>query len=119
MSDNNPQNSNGVSAAYSIEPIPPSSSADSFPDSFDAEREVFSPYDYNRTPLTEGTRFQSANRLVGWSMALAVCLVGVGVIVDCSGFDSPIVEAGFDLFKMVIMSILGYMFGTRGDISGT
>lgn len=88
-------------------------------DTGDLSRVPFDPEgeSYNSTTLDEGVRFHSASFLVKRSMWFVVGLVAAGIFVAAKKYDTKIVDSAFDLFKLVIMNVLGYMFGSRSDSS--
>lgn len=54
-------------------------------------------------------RFALGQNILGWCIALMFFCV----ILGCINPDNNIVSAGFDAFRLIVMTILGYIFGSN------
>lgn len=68
-------------------------------------------------PITEGSmelrKFSLGSSMLGWCLALMVLCIGLSIWKP----DNELVQSGFEAFKLIVMTILGYIFGSNSKNS--
>lgn len=57
----------------------------------------------------EKARFDLGSNILGWCIGIMVVLVVLSMIQR----DNALIASAFDTFKLIVMTILGYIFGTK------
>lgn len=61
----------------------------------------------------ETKKFQLGSATLGWCIFLMMACVGLSIWKP----DNELIKSGFEAFKLIVMTILGYMFGSNSSQS--
>lgn len=85
------------------------------PFGFDGESEIEKPEKSN--PITEGSmelrKFALGTSMLGW----CIFLMFMCIVLSLWKPDNKLVQSGFEAFKLIVMTILGYIFGSNSKNS--
>ena len=59
----------------------------------------------------EWGKFSIGSKTLGWCIFLMVGCIGLSIWQP----DNELVESGFEAFKLIVMTLLGYMFGSNNS----
>lgn len=58
-------------------------------------------------------RYLTGRRVLYISMAAMCLAVATSIFLSATGIEDPLVENAFEVFKLIAMTVLGYLFGSK------